>query len=104
MEKVYVDCIYYGFWINKSELDKYNLPSQFLYNQKKKTNEKKENYLKKLFDIDLMSIYNKIIKKITDKISNLPSYINNEDNYSELYFKSITEQLSSYNCLDRKNI
>ena len=30
MKKIYVDCFYYGFWIDKCELDKYNLSKEFL--------------------------------------------------------------------------
>lgn len=111
MEKVYVDCFYYGFWINKCDLHKYNLSEELLNN--KTNNVYKENSIKisnnkykkeeeeNIYDIS--STYNKIIGKISEKISNLTTIdTTNEDNYSVLYFKFITEQLFSYNCLYRK--
>ena len=108
MEKVYVDCFYYGFWINKCDLHKYNLSEEYLNhetnnvykeNSIKNCNNKKEEENQK----DISSTYNKIIGKISEKISNLTTVdTTNENNYSMLYFKFITEQLFSYNCLDRK--
>lgn len=110
MEKVYVDCFYYGFWINKCDLHKYNLSEEYLYNET--NNVYKENSIKNCNNKkeeenqnDISSTYNKIIEKISGKISNLTTIdTTNEDNYSMLYFKFITEQLFSYNCLDRKRL
>ena len=113
MEKVYVDCFYYGFWINKCDLHKYNLSEEHLHN--KTNNIYKENSIKNCNNCnncnnkkeenqnDIYSTYNNIIEKITGKISNLTTIDKtNEDNYSMLYFY-ITEQLFSYNYFYRKN-
>ena len=115
MEKVYVDCFYYGFWINKCDLHKYNLSEEYLNN--KTNNVYKENSLEKCCNNkyknenknenknEKYSTYNKIIEKISQQISNLTTIdTTNEDNYSVLYFKFITEQLFSYNYLDRKRL
>lgn len=93
MEDIYVDCFYYGFWINKCDLHKYNLSEEYF--NSKINNIYKENSIKNCNNKKeeenqyyIYSTYNKIIEKISQKISNLTT-INtiNEDNYSMLYFK-----------------
>lgn len=109
MEDIYVDCFYYGFWINKCDLHKYNLSEEYLNNKIK--NIYKENSIKNCNNKKkeeenqyyICSTYNKIIEKISQKISNLTTInTTNEDNYSMLYFKYITEPLFSYNCLNTR--
>jgi hypothetical protein len=70
MNKVYIDCFYYGFWIDKTELYKYNLTGKILYEKTEniyKNNNIKNNYSfieemqqKKCYGLFLKYIYDQI--------------------------------------------
>ena len=112
---VYIDCFYYGFYIQKSKLDNYNVKPEYLNERTKEIININKNVIlkKKLTDSD--SILEKINQKFNDFINfndtndtndtnnsyNLNYYnesncLNN--NYSNtLYIFRVLEQLNSCN-------
>mgnify|MGYP000872363872 CR=1 FL=1 len=73
MNKVYIDCFYYGFWIDKTELYKYNLTSKILYEKTEniyKNNNIKNNY-SFIEEIQPKKCYGLFLKYIYDQIFTL---------------------------------
>jgi len=93
MDKVYIDCIYYGFWIDKSELHKYNLTEEYV-------NEKtKQIYINKTINIPINRPINRPMNEFTDV--NNKEELNNNDLLStvskiNLYLYKISNKLNDY--------
>ena len=85
-ELLYVDCFYYGFYIKKSELSKYNIKSEqlFEYNQEIIKKHKKVNTKTNI------QIYDNLIQSIDEKLN-----ITNSSN--TLNLSRVLEQFNSCN-------
>jgi hypothetical protein len=141
MEKVYINCFYYSFWIDKSELSKYNLTPEILNNktdeicktitvkkcheelmlQREKERKEKEEKERNKNYLNMFNKINKNFIKLTSSDKTSPNTSPNSSNYpnssnspffskfyneyycSQLYFKFITEQLSSYKYFTNKH-
>lgn len=66
-DMVYVNCFYYGFYINKNELHKYNLSNQNLQETTKEIIDKNKFEIKK----SACNKFNKAIENISYKFNNI---------------------------------
>ena len=98
-ELVYIDCFYYGFYIKKSELNKYNIKSQQLVQDTEKIIEEH----KKVNNQPKIEISESLLQNINTKLN-----ITNSSN--TLNSSRVLEQLNScnftivYDLLTRKSI
>ena len=121
MTKVYVDCFFYGFWIEKCDLYKYNLSEKSIrkktdkiysentvqecYNEMKENNKKSKKRRTERTertertDINTDNNFSSILRRLGEEISKLSTLDPSYDNYFYLI-----EKLFSCNCLSRERI
>lgn len=89
---VYVDCFYYGFYIKKSELSKYNIKSEELVQETK--NIIKEH--KKVNTKPKIKISDSLLQNIYTKL-NITNSSNSSNSSNTLNSSIVLEQLNSCN-------
>ena len=111
MKKIYVDCFYYSFWINESELNKYNLNEDILHkktqliyenntiqniycNVSNVSNDSNQTNISHASNILTNYLINALNLKDKDKDNNNNNN-NNVNNCSNLYYIYLTKQLFS---------
>lgn len=129
--KVYVDCFYYGFWIDKCDLHKYNISEKYLrkktdkiyyentvqdcYNEIKMEQEKKQKRNKKI-KLEHKQNVEKLLQQCEQDektVLNLTNIINKiseeicklstlDPSYENCFY--LFENLFSYNCLNNRKI